>query len=191
MNLKIFRFFLILGFLAGCASNDKKVSGLDAYNLALKKTDPEITGKMISGSHDEQLMLKHFEQFYSDFSEEQIKREVRKLYADNAYFRDGFKEVKGIDNIEEYFLKSVEPVHKCTFDIQDVVVRNGEYYFRWTMNLILKKDIKNTIQTVGMSHVRYNQQGQIIFHQDYWDKSVIFEVQPIIGPIVKWIKNKF
>ena len=116
---------------------------------------------------------------------------LAELYAEDAYFRDGFKEVKRIDAIEHYFLKSVEPIYKCSFDIQDVARHDGEYYFRWIMTLVLNRNKSDVIKAVGMSHVRFNKESKIIFHQDYWDTSVVFERLPVIGSLIGWIKKKF
>jgi hypothetical protein len=41
-----------------------------------------------------------------------------------------------------------------------------------------------------MSHVRYDKNGKIIFHQDYWDTGVILEKIPVLGTIITWIRNR-
>jgi hypothetical protein len=47
------------------------------------------------------------------------------------------------------------------------------------------------IRTVGMSHVRYDAKGKVIFHQDYWDTGAVYEKIPVMGAVIRWIKNKF
>lgn len=160
------------------------------YIKALAKTDPQKAGAFQEGSEEEKKAIARFIEFYRVFSEERIRASLRDVYGENAYFRDGFREVQGASNIERYFISSTETFHECTFDIQDVASNKGNYYFRWIMNLVLKKDKKDRLQAVGMSHVRFDKTGKISFHQDYWDTGVVFEKIPLLGPIITWIRNR-
>ncbi|HEU18166.1 MAG TPA: nuclear transport factor 2 family protein [Deltaproteobacteria bacterium] len=160
------------------------------YYEALKKTDPQQTASLKAESDEEKKALNQFRDFYQVFSEEKIRSSVRVLYREDAYFRDGFREVQGIDAIEKYFVSSTEAFLECRFDIQDVSVHDGNYYFRWIMILVLKRNKDDPIEAVGMSHVRFDENGRIIFHQDYWDTGIIYEKVPILGPIITWIRQR-
>ena len=187
---------LIIGacfiFMIGCAAgNNQEGYGMENYNRALEKTDPQKSGTIQPDSEIEKQAVERFKSFYAVFSADIIKKDVRNLYAGNAYFRDGYQEVQGRDAIESYFLKSAETIHECTFDIQDVSVHDGNYYFRWVMHLTTKRWKDEPITTVGMSHVRFDRTGLVTFHQDYWDTSVIYEKVPIMGSVIRWIKRQF
>ena len=160
------------------------------YYEALKKTNPQQISYVKAESDEEKKALNQFRDFYQVFSEEKIRSSVRGLYREDAYFRDGFREVQGIDAIEEYFVSSTEAFLECRFDIQDVAVRDGNYYFRWIMTLVLKRYKDDPLETAGMSHVRFDEKGKIIFHQDYWDTGIIYEKIPILGPIITWIRQR-
>ncbi|MBN2687499.1 MAG: nuclear transport factor 2 family protein [Deltaproteobacteria bacterium] len=160
------------------------------YYEALKKTDPQQISYVKAESDEEKKALHQFRDFYEVFSEEKIRSSVRGLYREDAYFRDGFREVQGIDAIEEYFVSSTEAFLECRFDIQDVAVRDGNYYFRWIMTLVLKRNKDDPLETAGMSHVRFDEKGKIIFHQDYWDTGIIYEKIPVLGPIITWIRQR-
>lgn len=42
-----------------------------------------------------------------------------------------------------------------------------------------------------MTHVRFDDQGKIVFHQDYWDAgSVVYERVPVVGWFVRKIKAR-
>ncbi|MCX5839704.1 MAG: nuclear transport factor 2 family protein [Deltaproteobacteria bacterium] len=161
------------------------------YERLLAETDPAKAGSLQPGSELEKEAVARFVDFYKVFSSEVIRKGLRGLYADGAYFRDGFKEVLGIEAMEAYFLNSAEGVQSCTFDIQEMVVHQGNYYFRWVMHLTMKRSPDDPIQTVGMSHVRYDAKGKVIFHQDYWDTGAVYEKIPVMGAVIRWIKNKF
>ena len=92
---------------------------------------------------------------------------------------------------ESLALKSAETVHTAGFDIQDVAVHEGNYYFRWVMDLTTKRWKDEPITTVGMSHVRFDRDGRVTFHQDYWDTSVVYEKVPVMGSVIRWIRRQF
>jgi limonene-1,2-epoxide hydrolase len=192
MSYRIFAGLLLLMSilaLAGCAGG--KPMTLENYYRALDNTDPKKAALLESRSAAEMKAIEKFYAFYEIFSEDRIRRGVRDLYAADAYFRDGYKEVEGIDNIEAYFIATTKAIHECTFDIQDWSSHEGNYYFRWIMRLRLKRDKDDLIEQVGMSHVRFNPEGKIVFHQDYWDTSVVFERVPVMGSVIRWVKERF
>jgi hypothetical protein len=182
---------IILIALLGCAYDEsKKGAFMTNYSKMLASTDPQKTETLAQGSEAEKKAIERFYNFYKVFSADVIRKSIKDLYAENGYFRDGFREVHGLENMEKYFLSSTETFHECTFDIQDVASHEGNYYYRWMMNLVLKRNKDKKIQVVGMSHVRYDKDGKIIFQQDYWDTGVIFEKLPLLGPIITWIRNR-
>ena len=160
------------------------------YYQALEETAPESIDLLKHDSPEEEKAINGFKEFYSVFSAERIKASVSEVYAEKAYFRDGFRKVRGVKNIEEYFLGTTEAIHECIFEIQDVGYSDGNYYFRWIMKLTLNRDKENPLETVGMSHVRFNAGGKVIFHQDYWETAALYERLPIIGSIIRWVKKR-
>lgn len=164
---------------------------MNTYFKVLDETDPANIGMLEPGSDKEKKAIGRFTAFYAVFSADVIKQGVKALYAEDAFFRDVYKTVQGSDAIETYFLKSAETVHKCTFDIQDIAIHEGNYYFRWMMHLTTKRWKDEPIEAVGMSHVRFDNEGRVIFHQDYWDSSIIYEKVPVMGSVIRWIKRQF
>jgi SnoaL-like domain len=175
--------------LAGCAGG--KPMTLDNYTKELAATDPAKAALVKPGTAEEKAGIENFKEYYKVFAEDVIRRDTKKLYAKEAFFKDGYKEVKGVDAIETYFIATTKAIVSCTFDITDVSVHNGNYYFRWVMKLTIKRDKENPIEQIGMSHVRFDPDGKVIFHTDYWDTSVVFERAPVIGSIIRWAKEQF
>ena len=160
-----------------------------AYRQALKTT--ETTPTVAPESPAEAKAIQGFIDFYKVFSEKSVKEKVREVYAPNGYFRDPFHEVSGIDEIEKYFLASTETIEDCRFDMEDVARNKRNYYFRWTMRLKTKRDPENPIEAIGTTHVRFDDHGRVLFHQDYWDAgSVVYERVPILGSLVRFVKKR-
>lgn len=175
--------------LWGCTGG--KPMTLEHYNRELAATDPSKTALVKPGSAEEKEGIEAFKEYYKVFAEDIILRDTKKLYAKEAFFKDGYKEVKGVDAIETYFIATTKAIVSCTFDITEVSIHEGNYYFRWVMKLTIKRDKDNPIEQIGMSHVRFGPDGKIIFHTDYWDTSVVFERAPVIGAIIRWAKEQF
>ena len=175
--------------LAGCTGGQPLT--LENYHRELAATDPARTALVRPGSAEEKAGIEAFREYYKVFAADVIRRDTKKLYAKDAFFKDGYKEVKGVEAIETYFLATTEAIESCTFDIADVSVHEGNYYFRWVMKLTIKRDRDNPMEQIGMSHVRFGPDGKVVFHADYWDTSIVFERAPVIGSIIRWAKEKF
>lgn len=191
VNKKILM-IIFLVFISGCSSAKNNNGDYNMeYDKYIEKTSPMKNKTLVEGSKEEQKAIDDFKNFYKVFSYEVIDKNIEKIYSKNAYFRDGYKEVTGIKDIKDYFLKSAKTVHECRFDIHDVAVDKGEYYVRWTMYLRLERKKDELIKAPGMSHLRFDEKGMIVFHQDYWDSSLVFERLPVIGFVLRWIKSRF
>lgn len=173
----------------GCRSTPKSmVPDIGEYGDAL--TGAEAVEGMAPGSDVEKVALQRFRSFYEVYSTEAISQGVRGLYAEDAWFGDPFRSVRGIDEIEKYFLAMAEPVETCTFKVDDIQRSASDYYARWTMHLVSKAAKGKPIDAIGISHVRYNSEGMIIFQQDYWDTSVMFDRLPVVGYWTRLVKRR-
>ena len=178
-------------FCAGCSHRPDRESGnLESYYRALDETEAQSRVLREAGPEAERRALERFTDFYRDFNAIVIARDVRILYGAEAYFKDPIREVQGIESIESYFLHSTESFVSCTFDVVDVAHRDGNYYLRWIMHLTLKRDAADPIETTGMSHLRFNGAGKVVFHRDYWDLDIIYERLPLLGPLIGWVRGK-
>ena len=175
--------------LSGCTGG--KPMTLENYYRELAATDPAKTALVKPGSSEEKAGIAAFRDYYKVFAEDVIRRDTKNLYAKDAFFKDGYKEVKGVEAIETYFIATTKAIVSCTFDIADVSVHEGNYYFRWVMKLTIQRDRDNPMEQVGMSHVRFGPDGKVVFHTDYWDTSIVFERAPVIGSIIRWAKEQF
>jgi hypothetical protein len=175
----------------GCATDaQNKKHYMEAYYQALRDTEPRKNNTIQQGSEQEREAIELFVSLYATYTEDNIRRYIRELYALDAYYRDSFTELRGVDDIESYFIQGTHIMHEVSFDLQEVAVHEGNYYFRWITRFSLKRKKGDVIHLPGMSHVRFNKEGRIIFHQDFWDAGVIYERLPIIGFIIRWLRGR-
>jgi hypothetical protein len=177
--------------LSGCATTAQdKRHGMEHYYQALHDTEPHEDKTLQPGSEKERAAIERFVALYTTYTEANVRRHVRDLYAQNAYYRDSFTEMHGVENIESYLIQGTHIMHNLTFDLQDVAVHDGNYYFRWITRFSQKRKKDEVTHLPGVSHVRFNKEGKIIFHQDFWDAGVIYEQLPIVGFFIRCLKKR-
>jgi hypothetical protein len=175
----------------GCATSaQNKNHAVETYYQALRDTDPHRNEVLQPGSEKEQAAIKLYVSFYSTYTEDNIRRFIRDLYAPNIYYRDGLVEKEGVEDLESYLIAGVQTMHEFAFGLQDVAVHDGNYYLRWTTQFSLKHKKKEITNLTGISHLRFDKEGRIIFEQDFWDTGVIYERLPIIGFFIRWLKKR-
>lgn len=183
--------FLAAASPTGCRTPPSTAAAnLERYQAALERTSPLSPGALQPGSAEEQAARERFVEFYRDFSADAIRAGLRAVYAEHAFLADPFKSLDGLDQIEDYLLRSTETFLSCQFDITDFAGREGEYYARWLMRLTLKRAPDDPIEVIGMTHLRFDASGKVIFHQDYWDAGVVYERLPLLGRMVRTVRAR-
>lgn len=145
------------------------------------------------GSTAESDALQRFGRFFSDFSPQKVDTLVDLTYADDVWFNDTLKTIRGRDTLRNYLRHSAEAVEACQVQILDTLSNNdGDYFLRWTMSIRFKRFKRGVdTQTIGVSHLRFNQDGLVSLHQDYWDSSAgLFEHVPLLGAGIRAIKRR-
>jgi len=175
--------------MLGCASKPSEVTpNLDEYYSALERV--KSIPSMKPDSKVEEDALARFREFYLVYSVDAIKEGIRSVYAENAWFGDPFHIVEGIDDLEHYFVVMAEPVETCTFIVDDIQRSGDDFYARWKMTLESKVAKGQQIEAIGLSHVRFDEQGLIVFQQDYWDTSAMFDRLPVVGYWTRLVKTR-
>ena len=161
-----------------------------SYQQALK----EIPGAALPpGSTREKEALARFSRFFGNLNEANARELTRETYAEEVYFYDTLKEIRTLGALEEYFLETAHNTEAVTARIDDVARSGNDFYVRWTMDIRLKKFQRGrTLTSVGMTHLRFNEEGKIIFHHDYWDAaSGFYQYVPVVGTAIRYIRSLF
>ena len=174
--------------LGGCLAlspHQMDNSAIDAYAETSKMratSDPK--------SRDEG--IERWKQLLADFSVENLKGKVGSVYADETFFNDTLKTLRSAEAIEEYLIETAEMLKYGCVSYDDVAISGDDVYVRWTMvyrSKTLSK--KQDIVTIGMSHLRFDEAGKVVLHQDFWDSTRgIFEHVPLIGNGIRAVKKR-
>jgi len=165
---------------------------MEQLHAALKHTDPDKIGRLPVASQAEQEALARFSDFASQMSVQRTPGMVKQVYATDVYYNDTLKEVRGTDDLEAYFEQSLGGAEDVTVEILDVAQSGGDYYVRWEMSIRFRQLADGRLtRSTGVSHLRFDPQGLITFHQDYWDATNgFFQYVPVVGRLIGWVKGR-
>ncbi len=132
-----------------------------------------------------------FGKIFADFKQGATENNIRSVYADELYFNDTLKIIDNIDELVVYMSESAEHVNSTTVDILDVIRSDHDYFIRWSMKMDIDVKGKDILShSIGMTQLRFNEYGKVVFHQDFWDSSeAFFEHLPVMGRFVKKVKS--
>lgn len=149
-------------------------------------------GKVAEGA-DEEAALERFKGFLQGIGDARFIREnTLEVYAADAYLDDTLVTHHGAAAIEEYFLKTAANLKDCKVTIDDVAKSGPDYYVRWTM-LFSATAMRggDPVESIGISQVRFNREGKVTFHQDFWDAGRnFFGHLPVAGGVIDIIRKR-
>lgn len=145
------------------------------------------------GSEGEQRALERFQNFYRSLNAESARRLTRETYAEDVYFFDSLKTVRGVEALEDYFLETAGNTKAVRVEVLDMARSGADYYVRWVMEIELKRFKRGkTLKSVGLTHLRFNPDGRISMHHDYWDAaSGFYQHVPVVGGMIRFIQRRF
>jgi steroid Delta-isomerase len=113
-------------------------------------------------------------------------------YTNDAYFKDPFNEVRGLDQVQRIFSHMYVALDNPHFVVTDRVVQGAQCFLIWDFKFRFKRFDTATEQTVrGTSHLRFAGDGRIHYHRDYWDAAEeLYEKLPIVGSVMRWLKKR-
>ncbi|MCE2960911.1 MAG: nuclear transport factor 2 family protein [Akkermansiaceae bacterium] len=183
---------LLLALLAiailipACTPNFNSAERVKEYKTILTKTRDTAPGNQES--------LKAFTEFLQKIDDKVfVESNTAKVYAADAYLNDTLVTHHGPDEIKTYFLATADTMTKYQVTVDDTVSSGNDHYVRWTMIFTAPKlNAGKPVESVGMSHVRFNSAGQVVMHQDFWDSGTNIYCQlPVMGGVIESIRRRF
>lgn len=185
--MKFLRCLLMLAvpMFTGCAGGPRDFAA--GYQAALA----ERPGVKMESWLEGRRATSRFESLYGNLTPENVAANVRDVYAPDAWFNDTIATETGIDAIEKYLLKTAEGTESVQAKVNDVAVSGADCYVRWTM-VVRAKGLAGgqPVTTEGVSHLRFDEQGRIVLHQDFWNPAAgIYQHLPLLGPAIRYVNG--
>ena len=175
--------------LVSCRSPNASVARVATFQAAISSANAT---ELRPDSPEEKDAINRVKALLSDLSAENVAATTKNVYAQDAYFNDTLKTLHGADAIEEYFLHTAATVTSISVDFDDVARSGRDYYFRWRMDFQAPKLSRGeTIRTIGISQIRFNADGKVVFHQDFWDSAAgLFEHLPVTNQMIHAVRKR-
>jgi len=129
--------------------------------------------------------------YFEALTPEAVER-MGEVYAADAYFRDPFNEVKGLEAIQGIFRHMYDPLVDPRFVILETIEEGDRLVLTWDMLFRIRKykpDVERKIH--GLSLLRFAPDGRVAYHRDYWDAAgELYAQLPVVGPLMRFLARR-
>ena len=135
--------------------------------------------------------IQAFIKLYDQLDRVSIDKQIAETYAEKIYFNDTLVTIHDRQNLLKYLKHTQQQLDSIKFEALSVQDNGKDAYVRWLMQTQFSNMGQDyDIQSIGISHLRFNEENKIIVHQDYWDSMQgFYQHLPVIGGILRWIKK--
>ncbi|MEO8380321.1 MAG: nuclear transport factor 2 family protein [Acidobacteriota bacterium] len=180
----------VAALVATACSSGRKIDLVGKGREALAETESNGRAAMAGPPETVDASVTRFRALFADFHPQAVASHATALYAPDAYFNDGFVELKGSRAIADYFARSAKATESIDVQVEQTTRTEDGVYLRWIMTYTIHHR-KTTIVAPGISHLRFTPDGHISYHRDYWDGSgALAEIVPLTGPILRAVKSR-
>jgi steroid delta-isomerase len=109
-------------------------------------------------------------------------------YAANAWFKDPFNEVSGLEAIRRVFAHMFATLREPRFRVTDRVADEAGALLVWEFRFGTGR---REYLVRGASHLRFNARGKVTYHRDYWDTAEeLYAKLPMLGALVRALRRR-
>ena len=110
-------------------------------------------------------------------------------FTPDAVFQDPFNDVQGSEAIKRIFQHMYESCEQPRFVVHSSALSGDMAWIHWDFSFSFRQRPMNI---AGASMVRFNENGLVTEHIDYWDAaSQVYEKLPLIGWLVRRLHRLF
>ena len=145
------------------------------YDAALAR----YSGSVAATEHG----IEHFGTVYANLASDGVANAVRELYADEIYFNDTIKTFRDRDELARYMGEMSKMLDRSEVEVEQVIRDGRDVFVRWSMHFEASAAGREVhSRSIGMTHLRFDENGRIVLHQDFWDPATgIYRHMPVIG----------
>lgn len=127
--------------------------------------------------------------FYEHLSVENLAQ-LGAVYAPQARFKDPFNEVEGHAAILAIFEHIFVQVDAPRFIVLDSMGQGEQAFLTWEFRFRMKRWVTGEQCIHGATHVRFDAQGRVLSHRDYWDVAEeLYEKLPLLRSFMRMLKR--
>ena len=113
------------------------------------------------------------------------------FYAEDACFKDPFNEVRGVPAIQRIFTHMYQQLSEPRFAVLERIVDEHGAVLVWDLSFRFRSWERRETQRIrGVSHLKFNAAGKVVWHRDYWDAAEeLYAKLPAIGSLMRGLKK--
>jgi steroid delta-isomerase len=116
--------------------------------------------------------------------------DVGRFYADDAWFKDPFNEVTGVDAIGRIFSHMFDQLEEPRFRVFERWRSESGAMLTWEFTFRLRGR-RAQMKVRGATHLRFAPDGRIAHHRDYWDAAEeLYAKLPIVGGLMRALQRR-
>ncbi len=128
--------------------------------------------------------------FYETLTAADVAR-FPEFYADDAYFKDPFNEVRGVAAVQDIFAHMFRQVREPRFVVGERIVADKGTMLVWEFHYRMGLFGRPQAQVMrGVTHLRFAADGRVAYHRDYWDAAEeLYMKLPAIGCLMRGLRR--
>ncbi|BBB26783.1 nuclear transport factor 2 family protein [Amphritea japonica] len=110
------------------------------------------------------------------------------LVAEDVCFSDPFNTVQGKASFIGVMAEMFEQLDDVRFDLFDSQIQGNVGYLYWRFSAV--SSLTGRFSTEGCSRICFNTALLVVKHQDFWDASLLMQQFPLLGRLIRIIRNR-
>jgi hypothetical protein len=174
---------VLAALLSAACAYDRPTPYAERYAQALERYPGEAT------AGDQQ--IDRFVRFFSHQGHDALS--ARDLYAPALYFSDTLLTSEDFDAVVAHLERMRRGAGDLTVQLLNSHVEGQDVYLTWRMQARFTPVHRVVLSdTVGVTHLRFNADGLIVLHQDFWDSAEgFYQHLPVIGTLIRTVARRF
>jgi len=175
--------FALLTALGGCAGPTSP-----AYAVAYRQALDELPGF----APVDPAWLDRFVSHFSSRGDQPMEVDSGALYAKDLYFCDTLLTTRSREELQAHMEAFTDSGARVAIEVLDRQIDGPDAYLIWFMKASFSPAGREvTSQTLGVSHLRFNEDAEVIFQQDYWDPTdVLYRRIPIANRLIGYVRKR-
>ncbi len=177
--------------LTGCGTAPTSLADLNAsYERALERTAP-LAVVLVPGSGEEARAFAGVQRYFAGMTADSVREQTASVYAPEAYLNDTLVSIDGARRIEAYFSHTIERSRLLRVEFLDRAPAGTDWYVRWRMTVAADGlNGGREVVTYGVSQFRFDGEGRVLIHKDFWDAATgLYEQLPGIGSVLRRVRS--
>ena len=155
-----------------------------AYRAALVETEASAPVR----NEDLELFIKFLEGIGTPGS----ARAASELYSENIHFSDALILTEDKQVIVKHFSDLEAAGNQVKVTMHQKLISGNDVFLVWSMEARFTPIRTERISdSLGVTHLRFDENGRVILHQDFWDSTEgFFRHIPVLGSVVNSVKRR-